>query len=256
MKERPILFSSPMVRALLAGRKTQTRRVVKPKPAEALNFLGGRCDGSISGADDIELRWDACCDDDGKRLDPQWLAFCAEYPEEGCLPIGRAYGQPGDRLWVRETFAHDGAETLYAADCSDAELAEERKLRREFRGIADEFPGGHWRPSIHMPRALSRIMLQITDVRVERLQEISETDAIDEGVLGLGKDWNASAFPDYYEAFAIAAGNHTKPPLGPTPVERYVKLWEQRNGAGSWAANPWVWVIEFERLSQAKEAQP
>jgi hypothetical protein len=198
-KERPILFSAPMVRALLAGTKTQTRRVVKGRPLE-------------------------------------WLApgmFTPEYvadPENSACP----YGQPGDRLWVRETWQvdapHDG--TWHATQwygCKGSPLSEipERFRHPRYCNFAADWLHGQitWRPSIHMPRWASRITLEITGVRVERLQEITIGDCIAEGIVRGG-------------------------PENPDGIERaeYRQLWEQINSPGSWDSNPWVWCLTFRRL--------
>lgn len=191
MKERPILFSSSMVRAILDGSKTQTRRVVKQ---------------DREGLLDCEPH-------------PAWDAFwqCVACP----------YGKPGDRLWVRETFAivprtayarSDGVQqTLRPDDDHDAAI---------YRAGWDRSNGGfRWRPSIHMPRWASRILLEIADVRVERLQDISEADAKAEG-----------------------AHNHKYNGLDLAYARAYSDLWESINGPDSWAANPWVWVVEFRRI--------
>lgn len=193
MKERPILFSAPMVRALLAGTKTQTRRVFKlPRGCSWYEALGGEAAGQIQ-------------DDEG----PGWW-----HVEEQRCP----YGQPGDRLWVRESFCEDPLSfgALYRAD---GEL-DEQALNA----------GGKWRPSIHMPRWASRITLEVSGVRVERLQDINEADCIAEGCTG-----GHGSIPGYgYNA---------------TPLEHYHWLWNSINGPVSWEANPWVWVVEFKRLN-------
>lgn len=182
MKERPILFSGPMVRAILAGHKTQTRRVVKAAPYGSPNH---------------------------------WLAG---YP---C-----PYGIAGDRLWVKETFhpmPHLNAKAYFRA--TDP-LVGVRK----------------WKPSIFMPRALSRITLEIVAVRVERLNEISESDALAEGMTQATAD--AVMCPEELATFAAA---HM---LAPDAMSRIIfeTVWESINGPGSWALNPWVWVIEFRKL--------
>lgn len=200
MKERPILFSAPMVRAMLAETKTQTRRVVKPQPDE-------------HGLTREEQTWPN-----------NWKWF-----DSGCRDHRCPYGQPGDRLWVREVWSQpttfDPGPTFYRADYPDC-------VPPHFENVptADQVK---WKPSIHMRRDQSRILLEVTAVRVERLNDISEADCIAEGV---------------------PRGNHaTKWPNGDPgyidDVQRrnYCVLWEQINGPGSWAANPWVWVIEFRR---------
>lgn len=210
MADRPILFSAPMVRALLAGVKSQTRRAVKGWP----------------------LEW----------LSPP-VSFTPEYvahPDNKACP----YGQPGDRLWVREAW---GVADKWLHDCETdpprciayrADLA-----ARNFDPVYDVDtsswafgPHMKWRPSIHMPRWASRITLEVTGVRVERLQDISEADAIAEGIhKPLGSQfWHTDP------------GANILP--GDTPVWAYRNLWESINGPDSWAANPWVWVVEFKRV--------
>lgn len=198
MKERPILFSGPMVRAILEGRKTQTRRVVKPQPT-----------------------------DDGHG--PKWYSGFDNVPgtieTNFPMPIHCPYGQPGDRLWVRETWAQHPEFThrssggcLYRADRGG-----------DYQGAAQgDFC---WRPSIHMPRWASRITLEITGARVERLQDISEEDAKAEGI-----QWGMPC--GYLDTGTSDCSSKCK----------FKSLWESINGPGSWDANPWVWVIEFKKL--------
>lgn len=181
MKERPILFSAPMVRAIIDGTKTQTRRIVK---AMHIPLLG-------------------------------------RPPAEGAP----WYADPGDRLWVRETWCHPAPEpqrpgdpVWYRADFTPRYGAWE----------SDAAPGcvrrneGPWKPSIHMPRWASRITLEVTSVRVERLHGITEEDARAEGV----------TCADVGDITAWRA---------------FCDLWKSINGAESWAANPWVWVVGFKR---------
>lgn len=207
MKERPILFSAPMVRAILSGAKTQTRRVVPTM------VTGGRVEypGKRDSRGYSRVNW----------LDTaEGMATAAQE----CR-----HGKPGDRLWVRETW---GALPHMLGGFQ----------RESLRYRADgEYQNEHgtwrWRPSIHMPRWASRITLEITDVRVERLQDISEEDAIAEGAL----EWARDALAAY------AAGNPTRL----SAVGYFWLLWESINGPCSWDANPWVWVIEFKRLEKA-----
>ena len=184
MKERPILFSAPMVRAILEGRKTQTRRVVKSN-------------------------WDAKDDDNWPMvMDEDGLWFRQACP----------YGQIGDRLWVREAFFID-----------------EGKGSVRYRASGHVSPFG-WKPSIHMPRWASRILLEITSVRVERLQDISEVDALAEGITESQIDTELKAAEEMDQ-------------VEPNPARccfRY--LWEDINGIESWADNPWVWVVEFKKV--------
>jgi hypothetical protein len=195
MKERPILFSAPMVRAILEGRKTMTRRVIKPHPT----LFNGRAGGH----------------DCGWPID-----------ERGRL-VACPYGQPGDRLWVRETF-----QTLedFAAKDATYYRADGKKITALVDG--DKYDLSHkWRPSIFMPRALSRITLEITSVRVERVQDISEADAIAEGCIASNDDLTDGYFDIPARSF-------------------FEDLWDSINaklGYG-WDANPWVWVVEFKRV--------
>lgn len=225
MRERPILFSAPMVRAILDGSKTMTRRVVKPQPKRT---------------GDGVLMWDAShrgmrFGSVGMDVPPNLVAHCP-------------YGAPGDRLWVRETFGIDDEDgsVLYFADPGTAQDAEHA------RACEDRYP--RRRPSIHMPRWASRILLEIVSVRVERLQNISEDDARAEGI-ERGKD-----FPGWYrgpldgDSVGLAeAGRHLKIPTA-FPKLAFRALWESINGPDSWAANPWVWVVEFRRVETTEGA--
>lgn len=196
MTERPILFSGPMVRAILEGRKTQTRRVVKG----------------------IALRW---LEDDG--FTPEFVSD----PGNRLCP----YGKPGDRLWVRETFGHtkgNGIRTVYRADGEEPkELLSERRVH-----------GMKWKPSIHMPRWASRITLEIKNIRAERLKDISCEDAVSEGIERINSvgPLKTMGWKDYGDG-----------PGFMDPITSFQSLWNSINGAGSWALNPWVWIIEFER---------
>ena len=217
MIERPILFSAPMVRAILEGRKTQTRRIVKPQPS-----VGEWHYDEVHGA---LLRHDA-----------EGIIHCR-------------HGVESDQLLVRETFCtcylgHESYQIIYAAD----------RARRDFSiaaGSADDqldwlersmnVHGESGRPGIHMPRWASRITLEVTQIRVERLQEISDDDAIAEGIERVGagyQRWHPDPGDIKHEGFTM------KPQLS------YMGLWESINGPGSWDANPWVWVVEFQRIPQ------
>lgn len=215
MKERPILFSGPMVRAILEGRKTQTRRVLKHdpsddwKPAYYCDINGYDEDGELSP--DVVIGWGAV-NQDG---------------DEGYVC---PYGKPGNRLWVRENFSGPyGCRNLKPKDWPD---------NAPIWHWADGNPvKGDWtkpKPSIHMPRWASRITLEITGIRVERLQDISEADAKAEGC--------APAWLDADDHETIHADQR------PTYRRGFSRLWCGINGPESWDANPWVWVIEFQRV--------
>ncbi|WP_428851170.1 hypothetical protein [Imbroritus primus] len=221
-KERPILFSSAMVRAILEGSKTQTRRLAKPVKHPDL--------GNVYAPGALVL-----------EREPKYII------ERAC-----PYGRPGDRLWVRETFyAYGRWETRYSAKKGrdewhfvdmTAECCEVYRYAVDGDGLwpmpgrrqlAGAQPGWWKRPSIHMPRAASRILLEVTGVRMQRLQDITEGDAKAEGV---------SIDERHGIGYCIGADR-------PPSIRAYRELWEQLNGAGSWNANPWVWVIEFRRIS-------
>lgn len=215
MKERPILFSAPMVRAILDGTKTQTRRVVKPV---------GNDDGFVI-LDYGDGGW-PYRSDDGDSTTHTVKRGGKLYHDE--TPHTCPYGQPGDRLWVRETFhTVDGHSAFYRAD-----YAHDPKGDKE-HGIV-------WTPSIHMPRWASRITLEVTSVRVERLNDITPIDACAEGL----SQRTAKMHHRRIEQFGLPGWRDVHWRF--SPVDAYRMLWEQINGAGSWEANPWVWVIEFE----------
>jgi hypothetical protein len=204
MKERGMLFSPPMVRALLDGSKTQTRRVVKHSPAPW---------------NSEHIAWDMC--------------RCP-------------YGQPGDRLWVREAFRHiDFTHIDGIYSCATQYEADKAIGKRKSGGIEImDFRIG-LRPSIHMPRWASRIDLEITGVRVEQLQDCSEANAIAEGIHSEPYVWRDCEYPlpdVAYRATQDATRRFS------SPRDAYRDLWESINGPGSWDANPWVWVIEFRRV--------
>lgn len=216
MKVRPILFSGPMVRAILAGTKTQTRRVVSPQPY--IDACGNFC-------------WNGLNFGQSAARVPHVQSIASSIPSSKTKRVHCPYGKPGDRLWGREAFAIV-PRTAYA--CSDGvqqtlrpddPYEHDAAIYRE--GWCRSTGGFKWRPSIHMPRWASRILLEIVSVRVERLQDISEADAESEGVDFLRH------IPDADETL--------------TARQLYECLWEYINGPGSWAANPWVWVVEFKR---------
>lgn len=206
-----------MVRAILAGRKTQTRRVVKPQPfcadVPGYNPIFGygvvtNPKSPVCGRFAIYARFQ--CDD-------RWLPC--------------PYGKTGDRLWVKETFAVSSGDNRDEKN-GKGNCAVYRATWND--GVLD----GLWKPSIFMPRYASRITLEVVSVRVERLQEISEADAIAEGI-----ERSAAEFKNYDatdKAFRWLGGCGAA-------VLSYKTLWESINGEGSWNLNPWVWVVEFKR---------
>jgi hypothetical protein len=213
-KERPILFKAEMVRAILDGRKTQTRRIVKGARHEGI----GHCHWSGTG----------------------WAHL---WPHGGCScqSVACPYGAPGDRLWVREAW------TRFPPDAPDG-MGEAIYYRAEPGNLRDsatntmEQNGVKWRPPIRMPRWASRITLEIVDVRVERLHSITEADAVAEGV---GLSHRAISPYESEWSFWDYLGNA---PCYGMARDSFASLWESINGPGSWDANPWVWAVQFRRL--------
>ncbi|HFU4525613.1 hypothetical protein [Klebsiella pneumoniae] len=202
MKERGMIFNGEMVRAILDGRKTQTRRIMAPQPADDIE----RCIFPNPEA----IGWKSSL---RHKHGSTTAHFCH-------------YGKPGDRIWVREAFA-SGLSTK-------STLAYRATHKRE--DLEDGFYDTiKWTPSIHMPRWASRILLEITNVRVERLNSIHDVDAMREGIQNL----TTCSHSDFGIPGVVNAQH---------PVRAFQLLWESIYGADSWRANPWVWVIEFKRV--------
>jgi hypothetical protein len=259
MKERPILLSAPMVRAILEGRKTQTRRVVKgvkhfPDWGSAVGMVGGAwLYGSPAGLglSDRGDNWSVRLDEDHLRR------MCTREAYGWGAGSGCPYGQPGDRLWVRESWMpdppNDGswAYTTWAGQrIGQIAGVPDRYRRPEFCNYAADWPYGPviWTPSIHMPRWASRITLEVTGVRVERLQDISEADAWAEGCEPGETDDYGRPFP----ADVDHGGGCTEG--WDCAKDWFADLWESINSPGSWDANPWVWVVEFRRVEPQQAA--
>ena len=226
IKERPILFSAPMVRAVLEGRKTVTRRAMKCQPDADASITVESYNVTVTNRRGYQ------------EAGPEIFGAWWRDGESGCKC---PYGKPGDRLWVRETFIDlrgtgvehrpdpDGPlqRYAYAADCRPGSHSDE--ARKDF--------GLKYKPSIHMPRAACRILLEITDVRVERLQDITEEQAKTEGVrlytdhAELGDWWHVEGIETY----------------SADPRKSFELLWS--SVGGDWNANPWVWVVEFKRVT-------
>lgn len=219
MKQIPMLFSTPMVLALLAGTKTQTRRIVEPQPIDNEQVDGQFYAGDYSASvrKDILHDWQH-----------QFAYQCARW-------------QPGDVLWVRETWAeveNDSGRmiTVFRADVPD-------EYHKEIK----------WKPSIFMPRAACRLFLEITDVRVEQLQDISTEDAVAEGIEQQHRFWR-----DYHNKKDKGTGFLDTADIT-WPYERrsysaeqasYRTLWESINGLDSWLSNPYAWCVTFKRIEQ------
>ena len=225
IRERPILFSGPMVRAILDGRKTQTRRVVQPQPWEDVGTLRvGVYHPEIVVRGEYE---------------PGPEEFGA-WSEDGEFAVRCRYGAPGDRLWVREAHALESYERIvYRADraaqyVQDFPFGGMGRFGHMF-WLSSDYEPDRWRPSIHMPRWASRLTLEITDVRVERVQEISESDAEAEGLTKRGHWWDVGS-------------DWKGDGLDTTASGAFRMRWDALNakrGYG-WDANPWVWCLAFK----------
>jgi len=192
IKEIPMLFSTPMVQAIIEGRKTQTRREIKNR-----HFLA-----------------------------------CLQNPaENGLINLNNAcpYGEPNDLIWVRETWGYDasGNDILFKATHNP------------------ECLWGSWKPSIHMPKKFARIWLEVVSIKVERLQDISEPDAIKEGIEPTATyDSGEGVYPGRFYKNYLPHGY-----MEVSARHSFQSLWQSINGLESWCANPWVWVVEFRVLS-------
>lgn len=219
-KERPILFSTPMIQALLAGRKTQTRRITGLDP---INQNPDQWEIYRSNSGDTGFGWN--------YPKPNDYALVFRNTKSGEKTIIKVpYGEPEDILWVRESFV-TGA--VYEDECLLYDEAGDAITRTWYKATSpdlswfdcgDSVENVPWKPSIHMPKAAARIYLEITDIRAERVQDIREEDAKAEGA-------KMSEFPfDYYSVSFMA-------------------LWQKINGPESWEANPWAWAVSFTLLS-------
>ena len=220
MKERPILFSAPMVLAIMAGKKTQTRRIVKPAPGKQSEWLTDDLLNSVPHGELIKGGWQMHHPRAGQVMDGVHI--------EHDSPLGwikGPYGVKDDQLWVREAFTVINGEPVYRSDKRD----------RNGNLIGEAAYGTtpvKWKPSIHMPRAFSRTQLEITDIRIERLVNITQGDAVAEGM-----DDTRDMKPEPGRIF-LAGG----------PRAAFKELWRKINGEDSWDKNPWVWVVEFRKL--------
>lgn len=233
MAEHPILFSGPLVRAILEGRKTVTRRPVtipwRHGSRVPPHFFGGRHD-----IDDPEC-WGYAFDGPDHSGYMVLARGLDERHDHGRISLPCPFGQPGDRLWVRETWAcltGNGVRPVYRADGEPRQACEPHEFLGPIR----------WTPSIHMPRWASRLLLDVVDVRVERVQEITEADARAEGMdprPGPSDPVDCGSGHGYFEPAPLAVG-------------MFEEAWDGIYGAGpyAWDKNPWVWRIEFRKVEQ------
>jgi hypothetical protein len=231
--EKPILFSTEMVKAILEGRKTMTRRVMKPQPMFEDKLM---------------------TESEGR---PVMIYHSEKTGKYSCKGPASPYGMKGDVLWVRETFvstytvdANDNEQFLFKANDGDREYYEFTSHKENPRIYA-------WKPSIHMPKRAARIWLEITNIRAERLNDITDEDAAAEGIEFQEFEWGIMAFPDgtidhglvglktkSFKDYMVE--NHWH--MG-SARKSFETLWQFINGTESWNANPWVWVISFKVLS-------
>ena len=245
MKEHPILFNGAMVRAILDGRKTQTRRPIKPQPPESWHPTVGAFHPTKVDRNGIEF--------------PGKAVFGASDEEFGC----RAPFAVGDRLWVRETWglcAYGDPTDFYQDpvsaegliyDPGSASIFAKLGSRDAFSRCNIEYRADwvgheedcHWRPSIHMPRWASRITLEVIDIRPERVQDIPQSDALAEGI---DHRRATGMSPGGSGTFCVGKNHHAS-----TPRESFALLWESVYGKGpfAWANNPWVWAVTFKRVT-------
>lgn len=242
MKTKPILFSTEMVQALQDGRKTQTRRVVK---------FGKE----IFTTDIVNPSF---------TTDPFMVHFKAPGDLTALCGLPCPYGQPGDVLWVRETYREylkpdefgypdvNNRVIEYRADNpGDIYLFDGDGFQEFNKDGSEKFIP--WKPSIHMPKAAARIFLKVVSVRVERLQDISEADAVAEGLAMQSKDNGITykfGIPDRDGLPGTCDNGWAWSDWDQNPVESYKSLWQSINGPESWDANPWVWVVEFEKCDK------
>jgi hypothetical protein len=218
-RERPLIFSGPSVIQIQKGLKTQTRRT---KGLERIN--------------ENPNDWSFCCRQDGI------FHFINESDQHVSLRLLCPYGVPGDRLWVREMFR----------EFDDGDVFYRTHFGNSIPVHADDDPAVRkWQSSMFMPRKFSRLILEITDVRVQRVQEISEEDAKAEGMIGSplnGKVWYRDNFAGFWDS--INAKRYPKTSHNPKKLTATLKD-ERKRGIYSWHSNPWMWAISFRRIAEA-----
>jgi len=231
MKEIPILFSTPMVQAIMAGRKTMTRRIAAVPV------------GDHHGTDIMD--WGLS--KHPYQNDNMWLYnIQTDVDDYATIELKAKYGKCDDLLWVRETWGVGSRPDPFVGGVDGFEFKADEMMidEKEYLPIypCDDFDFGNydkngWRPSIHMPKVAARIWLQVTDVRVERLNDIIEADAIAEGVEKI--DYSPFPWKYYGSEYAGCSDARTS----------FQSLWQLINGDESWEANPWVWVVSYKVLS-------
>lgn len=215
-----------MVRAILDGRKTQTRRIIKGNSVEVVQLM--RKVKSLDGYDEQTGEY----------------GICSTHTRVIDKHVKCPYGKPGDRLWVRETWSHTGQGVWTVRDARMTCFGGKVVYRAD-----EDTAGAGWFPSIHMPKEFARIFLKVTDVRVQRLRDISEEDAIAEGIQSR-EVRNAGLTMAPITVFGIGRDTDYAPSAGVA----FSDLWEEINGSGSWGKNPWVYALTFERVETLEDA--
>jgi hypothetical protein len=223
MKERPILFSTPMVQAIQADRKTETRRTTNLKEINE-----NPNDWNLTYKEDGSICWGADEGNEAIFLNEEKVRF-----------IKNPYGQPGDALWVRESYCPE-----YFDDKTHGYKADWNKYAAELMNQPK------WKPSIHMPKAACRIWLMVESVSLERLEDITEEGAISEGV----REGTSGLYPGttYWNYMQTKTGGV----VYDSPIHSFRSLWESINGLDSWATNPWVWVVKYRVLTKTGDLDP
>ncbi len=223
MNFKSILFSTEMVQAILDGRKTQTRRILKSRHESGRFAICKNIDGQVEQI--CSLGWDE-----------------ENVEKDNICP----YGHPGDVLWVRESWNV----TTLISSTSKSDVLGTKTIR--YKADNDQFNrctkrSMKWKPSIYMPKEACRLFLKVKNVRVERLQDITEEDAIAEGI-----EYNNGKINNTLSGYRFYVNTEPKSivPLTKCPINSFRSLWEKINGIQSWKTNPWVWVISFERINK------
>lgn len=232
MREHPIIFTTDMIKAILNGTKTQTRRVIIPQPVckcdnpnwqgKLIDWVGWRHEGKIG--------WSCYTCGSGLYAYDEWSSHGIICP----------YGQAGDRLWIRETFKP------YAYIASNRDTIQYKDgTERDVHCPEDFIPSINWKPSIHMPRWASRFNLTASNVRIERIQDITEEDARAEGIIPF-----IIGLPPIQTT--VYATNYPNPICSDTAKNAFKLLWDSINAKRgySWNINPWVWVVTFHQYSK------
>lgn len=234
MKEIPMLFSTPMVQALLAGRKTVTRRLVQPMRGRQSEWLTPELINSVPHGEIIKGGWQMHHPKAGQNHAGVDVAYDSPLGWIEC-----PYGQPGDLIWVRETYKIEGSMSHGESVLGVKYKADGRWIQNDSKEVFEIFHKSKegWRPNIFLPKVAARIWLQVTDIRVERLQDITEQDAQAEGMEKI--DESIFCWRHYGGKYAGCSDARTS----------FQSIWQSINGDESWNSNPWVWVNSFNVLS-------